>query len=95
MRRYTRFLAKLEAASAAVHGLAVLPVPADGAAAAAGGDSCSSADSSSNADKLHLYEECLLLWTKQIRAVLERNPAYPIAEGGLKKQLAAQLASLS
>ncbi|KAL8454375.1 hypothetical protein Emag_001402 [Eimeria magna] len=35
----------------------------------------------SNTERLHLYEECVLLWARQIRAVLERNPAQPLAEG--------------
>lgn len=35
----------------------------------------------SNTERLHLYEESVLLWSRQIRAVLERNPAQPLAEG--------------
>ncbi|KAL8434815.1 hypothetical protein ACSSS7_002952 [Eimeria intestinalis] len=70
LQKYNRFLARLQATTGAASGKAFLPSPQQMAV----GDL-------SNTERLHLYEECVLLWARQIRAVLERNPAQPLAEG--------------
>ncbi|XP_026191394.1 dynein beta chain, ciliary [Cyclospora cayetanensis] len=70
LQKYSSFLARLQVTAGAISGQVVLPAPPE----AVTGDI-------TDTERVHLYEECLLLWMKQIRGVLEGNPGQPLVEG--------------
>ncbi|PFH34573.1 dynein heavy chain family protein [Besnoitia besnoiti] len=70
LEKYSRFLAKLHATLGVMSGRTLLPTPPEGLSG-----------ESSNSEKLHLYEDSVIMWTKQIRLVLEKNPAQSLNDG--------------
>lgn len=70
LEKYSRFLAKLHATLGVMSGRTLLPTPPEELP----GDS-------SSTEKLHLYEDSVIMWTKQIRLVLEKNPAQSLNDG--------------
>ncbi|CBZ52391.1 hypothetical protein NCLIV_021800 [Neospora caninum Liverpool] len=70
LEKYNRFLAKLHATLGVISGRTLLPTPPDDLPS-----------DSSTSEKLHRYEDSVIMWTKQIRLVLEKNPAQSLNDG--------------